>query len=120
LVDTIEELFSGSRALFEGLWIHDHWDWSNNHPVIHFNFADIGVRTLGLEKAILRGIAENATRLNVTLSDTAYDQQFKELIEKAAVYGQVVVLIDEYDKPLIDYLGEAEMLTVNRSILKIF
>jgi len=120
LVDTLEELFKGSRELFEGLWIEDQWDWSKTNPVIHFNFADIGVHTLGLEKAILGALAKNANRLNVTLSDTSYDQQFKELIEKTSVYGQVVVLIDEYDKPLIDYLGASDTLTEHRSILKNF
>src|SRR5690606_23374184 len=106
LVDTMEELFNGSQGLFEGLWIHDRWDWTKTHPVIHFNFADMGTRTLGLEAAIYRGLADNAARLNVTLSDTSYDQQFKELIQKASVRGQVVVLIDEYDKPLTDYLDD--------------
>src|SRR5690554_5989629 len=54
-VDTIEELFRKSRELFEGLWIADRWDWSKTNPVIHFNFADMGVRTIGLEAAIYKG-----------------------------------------------------------------
>ena len=120
LVDTMEELFSGSEELFRGLWIHDKWDWAKTHPVIHFNFADMGGRTLGLETAIYRGLADNAARLSVSLSDTSYDQQFKELIQKASVKGQVVILIDEYDKPLIDYLDDTAQLDANRSVLKNF
>src|SRR5690606_14052812 len=118
LVDTMEELFSGSEELFRGLWIHDKWDWTKTHPVIHFNFADMGGRTLGLEPAIYRGLADNAARLDVSLSDTSYDQQFKELIQKASIKGQVVILIDEYDKPLIDYLDDTAQLDANRSVLK--
>jgi len=120
LVDTIEELFNGSEELFEGLWIHDKWDWTTSHPVIHFNFADIGVRTLGLETAIYRGLDDNAKRLGVSLTDTSYDQQFKELIEKASVKGKVVILIDEYDKAIIDYLDDPVMLEANRSVMKSF
>lgn len=121
LVDTIEELFNGSEELFKGLWIHDRWDWSKTNPVIHFNFADMGVRTMGLEDAILKGLAENAQRLGITLSADRYDQQFRELIEKtAALHGQAVILIDEYDKPLIDFLGSPVQLDSNRSVMKNF
>ena len=120
LVDTMEELFRGSEELFRGLWIHDHWDWTKTNPVIHFNFADIGVRTLGLEAALYRALADNAERLHVSLSDTSYDQQFKELIQKASIKGQVVILIDEYDKPLTDYLEDPAQLDANRSVMKSF
>ncbi len=39
LVDTFKELFEGNRALFEGLYIHDKWDWSKSYPVIKIDFA---------------------------------------------------------------------------------
>ena len=120
LVDTLEELFNGSKALFEGLWIYDHWDWTKTSPVIHFNFAGLGVNTLGLETAMRRGLASNAERLGISLSDTSYDQQFKELIEKASQAGPVVVLIDEYDKPLIDCLDNPTQLKENRAVMKNF
>src|SRR5690606_16173090 len=76
LVDTIEELFSGSQDLFKGLWIEEQWDWTQKNPVIHFNFADMGLHTLGLEQAIYQGLADNAQRLVITLEHKAYDQQF--------------------------------------------
>lgn len=120
LVDTIGELFSGSQELFEGLWIEKQWDWSRIHPVIHFNFAGLGIRTLGLEAAIYRGLADNAARLGVSLTDTSYDQQFKELIDKASQFGQVVILIDEYDKPVTDYLDDLQTVVSNRSVMKSF
>src|SRR5690606_21985471 len=120
LVDTLEELFKGSKTLFEGLWIYDRWDWTKTSPVIHFNFAGLGIRTLGLDAALKRGLASNADRLGVSLSDTSYDQQFKELITKASQSGSVVVLIDEYDKLLIDYLDDPTKLEHHRSVMKNF
>src|SRR5690606_11524239 len=75
LLDTVDELFKGNKALFEGLWIYDHWDWSETHPVIHFNFTDLGVRTEGLEAAIHRGLDDNAGRLGVQFGSVSYDQQ---------------------------------------------
>ena len=39
LVDTIKELFEGSEALFAGLDIHGHWDWSVQHPVVRLDLS---------------------------------------------------------------------------------
>jgi len=69
LVDTIEELFSGNKELFEGLWIYDKWDWSKTSPVIHISFANIGVKTKGLEEAINGALEDNAIRLGVSLTN---------------------------------------------------
>ncbi|HTN35829.1 MAG TPA: AAA family ATPase [Arachidicoccus sp.] len=120
LVSTIEELFSASQELFEGLWIHDKWDWSKTHPVIHFSFSNMGVSTIGLEAAIYGALEDNADRLGVPLTKKGYDLQFRELIEKASAKGQVVILIDEYDKPIIDFLEELDKIEANRSIMKNF
>ncbi len=118
LLDTIAELFSGSEELFKGLWIHDKWDWENNNPVIRISFSNIGTGTIGLQSAIEGALQENARRLQIELSDGAYDQLFKELIVKVAQKGKVAVLIDEYDKPLIDYLDDIPRAQENRTILK--
>ncbi|GAB3354282.1 ATP-binding protein [Arachidicoccus ginsenosidivorans] len=120
LVDTIEELFKGSKELFEGLWIYDKWDWAQTSPVIHFDFSKMGVKTAGLEGAIYGALEKNATRLGITLTKKEYDLRFEELIEKASVKGRVVILIDEYDKPIIDFLQEPELAESNRSIMKNF
>ena len=120
LVDTIEELFSGSRELFENLWVHDRWDWTKINPVIHFDFAELPYKEVGLSEAINRGIARNAEKLGIEISGDNIKDCFRELIEKASVKGQVVILIDEYDKPIIDFLDEPELLDANRAIMKNF
>ena len=38
-LDTLKELFEGNEPLFEGLYIHDHWDWSVRHPVLRLDFG---------------------------------------------------------------------------------
>jgi hypothetical protein len=120
LLSTIKEIVSGSKELFKGLWIEDQWNWQQKHPVIHISFASIGVRTLGLTQAIFGSLAENAERLGVSLEKTTIDQQFRELIRKASVVGKVVVLIDEYDKPIIDYLDDIPLAQQNRAVFKSF
>ena len=52
LVNTFKELFLGSEQLFQGLWIHDKWDWSKTYPVIHLSFDAMSYEGLGLDKAI--------------------------------------------------------------------
>ncbi|SEA47180.1 PD-(D/E)XK nuclease superfamily protein [Arachidicoccus rhizosphaerae] len=120
LVDTIDELFSGNQKLFEGLWVHEKWDWAKTNPVIHFDFANIGLRTRGLENAIIGALEDNANRLGISLHRKEYDLMFRELIEKASLNGKVVILIDEYDKPIIDFMDDLDLLEANRSIMKSF
>ncbi|HTN37533.1 MAG TPA: AAA family ATPase [Arachidicoccus sp.] len=120
LVDTIEQLFNGSEELFEGLWIHDKWNWTKTHPVIHFDFAELPYKEVGLSEAINRGITRNAERIGVEISGDNIKDSFRELIEKAALKGRVVILVDEYDKPIIDFLDDPDVLETNRSIMKSF
>ena len=121
LVDTLHELFNGSRELFEGLWIEDHWDWSRKNPVIHFNFAEIPYKNVGLEEALNRELHRIARQHGITLASDNLTDGFRDLIEQVADrYGQTVILIDEYDKPLIDFLDDTEQLEANRDVMKNF
>jgi len=120
LVDTIEELFNGHKELFRGLWIHDKWDWSETRPVIHFDFAELPYKEVGLSEALKRAIIRNAEKLGVSIFSDNIKDAFRELIEKASVKENVVILIDEYDKPIIDFLDEPDQLDANRSIMKSF
>ena len=65
-LDIINELFSGNRALFQGLWIEDKWDWSDTYPVIRLSLDAIGHEE-GLKDALLNALNEIATDFNLTL-----------------------------------------------------
>ena len=122
LLSTIRELFLGSRQMFEGLWIHDRWDWTSTHPVIHIGMASLGYDAWGLSRALQLELQKQAERFGLGLAENSEDQMFRELLEKVhASRGRVVLLIDEYDKPIIDYLGlDAEKAIENRAIFKRF
>jgi hypothetical protein len=120
LLSTLRALYEGRKSLFEGLWIADHWDWEEHRQVIHLKFSSQGVRTLGAEKAIFNMLNSEADRLGVQLTAESYDGQFKELIEKVGKEKKTVILIDEYDKPIIDYLDDMPRAVENRQILKNF
>ena len=120
LVDTLEELFKGSQALFEGLWIHDHWDWTRASPVIHLRISQIPYQKLGLYDALFKELDAIAGTLGIKLAETDLKSKFRELIRKAAAETRVVILVDEYDKPIIDYLDNPAILNENRSVFKQF
>ncbi len=118
LLSTIKEIFNGNKEIFEGLWIYDKWNWEQKHPVIHISFSNIGVNTMGLTAAIFNALNKNAERLGIILTTETYDQQFLELIEKASVNGKVVILIDEYDRPITDYMEDLEKAEEHRAVFK--
>ncbi|WP_420458578.1 AAA family ATPase [Neolewinella sp.] len=120
-VATMNELYSGSEELFGGLWVQDHWDFAAmRRPVVWLKFAASGFRTQGLEVALHTLIDRAARQLGVELPQTSFDQKFYLLLERASVNGRVVLLIDEYDKPIIDYLDDLPRAEANRELLKSF
>ncbi|MFK7983815.1 MAG: ATP-binding protein [Saprospiraceae bacterium] len=119
-LSTIKELFQGSKELFDGLWIQDRWDWTQQHPVIHISFSSIGYKELGLEVAIEIQLDKIAKANNIQLKEQGISQKFKALIEKLASKNNVVILIDEYDKPIIDYLDDLPQAKAHQKILKSF
>jgi Predicted AAA-ATPase/PD-(D/E)XK nuclease superfamily len=122
-LSTMHELFSGHRELFKGLWVEDKWDWSVTNPVVHIAFNGLGYASLGLDVALDLEMERHAKHYGITLKATTYDGKLKELVHKLSEkYAPVVLLIDEYDKPLIDYLEKEELPKAkeNRKILKSF
>jgi hypothetical protein len=120
-VDTLKEIFEGNQKLFEGLYIHDKWDWTKKYPVIKLDFAGGEVRNREeLDVRIMNILRKNGEQLGVTFDSTDLVGKFGDLISGAALkYGQrVVVLVDEYDKPLLDNIHNPEMAKEIRSGLK--
>ncbi|MCX7815194.1 MAG: ATP-binding protein [Tepidimonas ignava] len=140
LIDTIAEAFAGQRALFEGgeaavalgvdpavanrprLFLAEHWDWGRRHPVIRLSFAG-GVHhdPAGLHRAIVDQIDRNAEQLGVELPPTDdVALRFDHLLQRAANVwnAQAVVLVDEYDKPILDNLEAPEVARAMREGLR--
>ena len=122
LVDTLKELFSGNRALFKDLWIESHWNWERKNPILHIPFSSIGYKELGLERALHRYLDKIIAEKGFDIQEESLSQKFEEVLKAfAKTEGQVVLLIDEYDKPIIDYLGkEIARAQENQQVLKNF
>lgn len=122
LLSTIKEIYQGNSFLFKNLWIDKHWNWENIHPIIHVGFGSLGYKENGLSEVLEDEVRHLATRFEIRLEEHGVARLFKELIKKLyEARGHVVILIDEYDKPIIDYLGsDIEQAQKNQGILKNF
>ncbi|MFP4423132.1 MAG: AAA family ATPase [Desulfococcaceae bacterium] len=127
-VSTLKCLFEGKRELFDGLWIAENteWEWKE-HPVVLLDFNQlVHDSPENLKISLGEHLSEHAETLGIKLKKSLLKDQFKELI--LALHKKtgmpVAVLIDEYDKPLIDFLGKGEealnTAKANRDILKHF
>ncbi len=124
-VSTLAELYGGAsaRSLFAGLWAGEHWDFARmERPVIWLKFDDFD-SSGSLEPALARELRYVARRLGHTLGDATESPSalLRELIDLAAgshPSGRCVVLFDEYDKPIVDYLDDAVRAERNRVLLK--
>jgi len=122
LLSTIKSLYQGKKDLFKGLWIEDKWDWNKQHPAIHLGFSSMNYQSKSLDEAIGDELSLMASEHDIRLNDGFAKNKFRELIRTlAAKKGKVILLIDEYDKPIIDYLGEeVAQAEENRRTLKTF
>jgi len=128
LVSTLGYLFQGRKDLFKGLWIDKNSDWKwEKFPVVKIDFNGIDHNNAEeLRKGLLDRIFEISKTYGVELTSTQLSRCFAVLIKKLhSKYKQdVVILVDEYDKPLISHLGKGdkdlEIAKENRDVLKQF
>jgi hypothetical protein len=108
LISTIEAIFQGRRELFKGLFIDGtDYDWQT-YPVIHLDLGDVEAETeSALKASLLRFVNEQAKALGLTLTADTPPAALRDLITQlAGRSGKVVILVDEYDKPLLGQLGK--------------
>ncbi|MCY4153521.1 MAG: AAA family ATPase [Aestuariivita sp.] len=120
LVDTLKALFEGREHLFCGLDIHAHWDWLVSHPVVRLSFDRVYARPQDIEDSILVQLQEieHNARLETSAWQKAPEYLFELLNRLHRKTGQrVVVLVDEYDKPILDAIKDPERARANRDYL---
>lgn len=120
-LDTLKNIFEAKKALFNGLAIENQWDWDITYPVIKISFgAGVHGSLAGLDASILRLLKSNQKRLQLPCDEHSDAKTcFAELIEAAYdQYGKVVILIDEYDKPILDNITDKKLAKIMRDRLK--
>jgi hypothetical protein len=123
LISTLEAIFLGKKELFKGLWIEKEteYDWQQ-HPVIRLDFTEIeNNNPKVLKKSIIDNLIKIGKSYDIKIEqDKGIKYIFSDLIEKLASKNKVAVLIDEYDKPIIDNITNVKVAKENRDILKSF
>ena len=120
-LDTCKELFEGNEPLFEGLYIHDQWDWSIRHPVVRLSFGRGNFKDPDYVETSLMAQLDAVERQTGVASDyAAGPERFAHLLEVLHDRtGQTAaVLVDEYDKPILDALEVPEVARANRDFLR--
>lgn len=122
-LSTLKSTFEGHRELFQGLFLYDNWNWSQSNPVVHISFG--------------AGVARSVEELRETCDEILYDHsrafeieyhkasrkgRFSELIQRLYENSgrRVVVLVDEYDKPILDSIEDIALAVAIREELKNF
>ena len=121
LIDTLAELFAGNQALFTGLYAEKYWDWSRKSPVIRISFGGgIVTSQTELKLKIQEQLSINQQALGIECRQTTVSACLAELIREAyiATSERVVVLVDEYDKPILDNLEQPETAKIMREGLR--
>ena len=119
-LDTLKELFEGNEPLFEGLAIHERWDWSVRHPVLRLDFSRGNFKEPGQLQEDVMAQLDAIERREGVGSDYGAPARFSQLMEALHERSgqRVAVLIDEYDKPILDALEVPEVARANRDYLR--
>ncbi|WP_459894648.1 ATP-binding protein, partial [Hydrogenobaculum acidophilum] len=121
-LDTLRQAFLGKKELFKGLYLYENWDWNKKYPVVYIDFGGGVINSSnGLKEIINYTLEKNAKHYDVALKESLpINLKFTELI--TSLYEKcnlpVVVLVDEYDKPILDAIDNIEIAYQNREILK--
>jgi len=110
-LDTLKCIFEGRKELFEGLYIYDRWNWGEKYPVIHISWEGVLSTMDSIKEKLYVALLNNQERLGVNCeqglsSPGCFERLLKKTYEK--YQKPVVILIDEYDKPLLDNIDKKE------------
>ena len=120
-LDTLKQMFEGKRSLFHGLAADERWDWSRTHPVIRISLGGGVLKNrAALDERLGELLQDNQDRLGLSCTHTSLSGRFSQLIAQAhAQTGQTaVVLVDEYDKPILDNITDSAVALDMREGLK--
>ena len=123
LLSTLASAFRGEKEYFNRLYLEKNWDWSKKYPVIHLSFGSGGASSIDILHQVFHfNLDSCAQRYDIELKQNYSPNRFGELIQ--ALYKKtsqpVVILIDEYDKPILDNLEKPALAEIIRDELKNF
>ncbi|MDR3292412.1 MAG: ATP-binding protein [Methanobrevibacter sp.] len=124
LLSTLKALFNGEKELFKGLYIYDLRDWNEKYPIIHIDMSTMANNSSEeLKKSLTDTLDIIAEEKGINIDkNLLLENKFSQLIK--LIYKdtgkKIVILIDEYDKPILDNIDNLNLANMNRKILKSF
>jgi hypothetical protein len=121
MVNTFKELFKGNKNLFVDTYAYDHWDFSQTSPVIRLDLSQVnGNQADTITQRLLALVCNTAKLMKVDIDSTPLpDIAFRNLIQEAGKSTPVVILIDEYDTPVLENLNNPELVEI-KNVLRSF
>lgn len=109
LLNTLHNIYQGNRELFKETWCYDNIDWEKEkRPTLRIDFTLIEYDYCSLEQGLQNYLQPLVEDLGLDLSHPTAHDMFKRIIEKMGKEKPVVILIDEYEMAVTDYVGEKE------------
>jgi hypothetical protein len=121
-LSTLEEIFQGDKELFKDCQIYESdYDWET-YPVLFFDFSRIASRTPEeFESSLKRNLQNIALEKKISIAAPTIQEGLVGLITGLSDENKrVVILVDEYDNPIINNLRNLNIAQANRDILKSF
>jgi hypothetical protein len=122
-LDTLRQAFLGQKEFFQGLYLENNWDWQTTYPVVYISFGAGVVRNLDeLKNSFESILIDLKNQYGFSYEKAQTKDKFLEAIVKISKQNkrQVVILIDEYDKPILDRIEDKEVAIEIREELKNF
>jgi len=122
-LDTLHNLFEGKKELFSKLYIYDKWDFNDTYPVIKIDWAGDFKTLTSTKNRALQILKANQEKLDIKCEfkddpSGCLDELIRKSYQKYK--KKVVILIDEYDKPILDNLENPKRAIENRDFLRGF
>ena len=119
LLSTFKAIFSADKKLFKKYKISSlAYSWEK-FPTISLDFTQIPTKSPeALEAGLKRAFIKIAKSYDKTIKIASLQEGLADLVEKLAEEGKVVILVDEYDKPIIDNINSKKIAEANRALLK--
>jgi hypothetical protein len=120
-LDTLHNIFEAKKEYFKDLYIYDRWDWNISYPVIKISWDGNLQTSEDLQKKAIATFKNNQENLSIECEEKeSVSVCFEELIKKAykKYNRRVVILIDEYDRPILDTIDNLQQSKLNREFIK--
>jgi len=119
---TLKSIFSGNRELFKDLWLGKSDYVFKSYPIISFDFSEIDHKNPEiLEQGLHDAINTHARKYAIDLFNQGLSMRFAELVVTLGnKLGPVVIIVDEYDKPIVNLIGDLDSAERSREILRNF